>query len=335
MVLVLAALLAGACTRTPARLPGTPVPALPAALRVGEPGRGQPSVHAWPLDQYVLASILSELAPTGLDAETAERLFEVQAIVSRTYAVANLGRHAAEGFDLCTTTHCQRVDTRALAGSRWRTVAERAVARTAGVILVYDTRPASTVFHADCGGHTSAGRDVWGGEAHPYLAARRDDAPGRPEHQRWQVELDRAELRRALNHDSRTAVGSHGPALRVLRRDAVGRVLELEARGERTVRLRAEDFRARLGAELGPRALRSAWFTLHERGDRLRFDGRGFGHGVGLCQLGARARIVAGVPVPAVLAAYYPGTRLLAAGVHTGPPTLTLLVSPGALLPSF
>ncbi len=322
------ALLAAACAPPPVvRWPGAVEPRLPATIRIGEPGRGPSGVRRVPIEHYVLASILAEVAPADLRPDAAERLFEVQAVVARTYAAANLGRHAPEGFDLCTTTHCQVADFQHLRASRWRAVAERAVARTAGLVLLYREYPATTVFHADCGGHTSAASDVWGGPPLPYLAARRDDPPGRPAHQTWRFEVRRRELRTLLNADPRTAVGSRGPTLRILRRDAAGRVIELEARGTREVRLRGEEFRSHLVRTLGARSLRSAWFTVKERGEALVFEGRGFGHGVGLCQLGARARIEAGLAPADALKAYYPGTRLAAARLQAEPTSLALLPS--------
>ncbi len=266
-----------------------------------------------PLEQYVLATTLAELAPAALEPDAAERLFEVQAIVARTYAVANLGRHAAEGFDLCTTTHCQVADFARVTSSRWRAVAERAVTRTAGLILVYQGRPAETVFHADCGGHTSAAEDIWGGPPHPYLRAQRDDAPGRPSHGTWHFEVRWSDLRTILDRDPRTALGPGRPGLRVVRQDKVGRVLEIELRASRRIQARGEDFRAAVARTLGPRAIRSTWFRVRDRGDRLVFDGRGFGHGVGLCQVGAEAWIGAGRRPAVVLETYFPGTRLLAA----------------------
>jgi len=284
---------------------------------LGEPGRGPASVRDVPLEQYVLASVLAEVAPAGLDPEAAERLFEVQAIVARTYAAANPNRHAADGFDLCPTTHCQVVDFDRLASSPWRAVAERAVTRTAGLVLVYEGRPAETVFHADCGGHTSAAHDVWGGPARPYLPAQRDEVPGGTSHRTWRYEVRRGDLRAALNRDARTAVGDRGPSLRILRRDGVGRVVEIEARGARAVRLRGEAFRLSLVQIFGLRSIRSTWFRVRQSGDRLVFEGRGSGHGVGPCQLGAQARIAAGASPAAVLAAYYPGTHLARARVGT------------------
>ena len=93
-------------------------------------------------------------------------MFEVQAIVARTYAAAHRGRHAREGFDLCSTTHCQIYEPARLAAIAVGPGASSTrVQRTAGVILMYDGAPADAVYHADCGGWTSAadGRVGWAG----------------------------------------------------------------------------------------------------------------------------------------------------------------------------
>ena len=120
-----------------------------------------------PLEEYVQATAISEVAPAAGEFQTVERMLEVQTIISRTYAVSHLGRHAREGFDLCSTTHCQLFDPRRLRTSRWAAASSEAVARTAGVILTFDRQPAQALFHADCGGYTSTSSAVWGGVDRP------------------------------------------------------------------------------------------------------------------------------------------------------------------------
>ena len=294
-------------------LPAGAAPPIPAFVRVGHIEGRPGAIEQVPLEEYVLASILSEVAPAKADPAALERLFEVQAIVARTYAAANPGRHAADGFDLCATTHCQLVDFRRPATSSWKAQAERAVAHTVGVILLYDGRPAQTVFHADCGGHTSSSAEVWGGTPRPYLRGQPDDLPAGARHQTWRFETTVKSLSAALNKDARTAVGANLAGVDNLRRDAGGRILSLRLRGSRTVTVPADDFRAILARQFGPRSIMSTNFELRHERDRYLFEGRGFGHGVGLCQKGAQARTATGMSAPAVLAFYYPGTRPAAA----------------------
>jgi stage II sporulation protein D len=316
-----AAALACAPTRsTVPMLPAGAAPAIPAFVRVGNIEGRPDAIQQVPIEEYVLASVLSEVAPAKADPAALERLFEVQAIVARTYAAANPGRHTVEGFDLCATTHCQLVDFRRPATSSWKAQAERAVAHTVGVILSYDGRPAQTVFHADCGGHTSSAAEVWGGTPRPYLRGLPDNLPAGARHQTWRFEATAKSLLGALNKDSRTAVGANLEGVDILRRDAGGRVLSLRLRGPRTVTVPADDFRAILARQFGARSIMSAHFDLQRRQDSYLFEGRGFGHGVGLCQTGAQARTANGMSALAVLALYYPGTRPAAARPATSTP---------------
>jgi stage II sporulation protein D len=94
----------------------------------------------------------------------------------------------------------------------------------------------------------------------------------------------------------------------VVERDAAGRVVRLALEGSRRVTLRGTGFRAALSEVLGALALRSTLFTVSRSGERFVFEGRGFGHGVGLCQAGALARARAGETPHDILAFYYPGT---------------------------
>src|SRR6476620_5998444 len=112
-------------------------------------------------------------------------MFEVQAVIGRTYALAHLGRHAAEGFDVCTTTHCQLFQRSRLQTSRWAPQAAAAARRTSGMALWFGGAPADALFHADCGGRTSRAADVWGGTDRPYLSGITDGGPAEAAHAAW------------------------------------------------------------------------------------------------------------------------------------------------------
>ena len=135
----------------------------PDTLRVQVREGTQLVVREVPLEDYVAATALSELHLDVSDAAIAERAYEVQAVIARTYALSNRGRHAKDGFDLCSTTHCQLYEPARLTTSRWADTARDAVSRTAGELLWFGDGLARAVFHADCGGHTSNAAAVWGG----------------------------------------------------------------------------------------------------------------------------------------------------------------------------
>ena len=264
------------------------------------------------LEDYVRAAILSEFAPPSGDSADIEHMLEVQAVIARTYATAHIGRHEREGYDLCSTTHCQLYQPSRLKSSSWAPLAEQATAHTAGMVLWYGNGPASALFHADCGGHTSAAVDIWGGTARPYLKAAADDGAAQSAHTTWKYEAGRAQLTAALNTDTRTRVGKELREIKVAQRDDGGRAVLITLKGTRDLTVRGEDLRTVLTNTFGAKSIRSARFEVSRQGARFVFTGKGYGHGVGLCQAGAYARLRAGALPEQVLARYYPGTRLIA-----------------------
>jgi stage II sporulation protein D len=267
-------------------------------------------VREVPLEEYVLVSALSEVHPDAADERVAERTFEVQAIIARSYAVANAGRHAKEGFDLCSTSHCQLYDPARLQTSRWTAAAREAVRRTKGETLWFGRSPAHIVFHADCGGHTSDAASVWGGPDVPYLSGSADACPAR--HVAWSFTASKDTMREALNADPRTTVGNRLDRIEIAGKDAAGRAALVTLRGTRVFVVRGEIFREVAVRALGAKSIRSTLFTVRTTRAGFVFSGRGFGHGVGLCQAGALARLKAGASPQEVLAYYFPGTSVRA-----------------------
>lgn len=268
------------------------------------------TVRNVPLEEYVRGAIVAEFAPGSGQPDVVERMLEVQAVIGRTFAIAHVGRHRADGFDVCTTTHCQLFDPARVATSRWAAQSAEAVKQTVGTVLWFDGGPATALFHADCGGRTSSAGDVWGGTERPYLVSVADDGPAEAAHATWRYAASRAAVLGALNKDPRTRAGSRLDGLQVLDRDHAGRVERIAIHGAEERIVRGETLREVLGLTLGPRTVRSTLFDVRRDGGRFVFEGRGFGHGVGLCQAGALARVRAGEKLTAILQRYYPGTRL-------------------------
>jgi len=304
VILVMAAAACGGPT-PPAVPPAGNAIALPGDVRVRLNGQ----VTRVPLEEYVLGTVLAEIAPANDPPDVVARIYGIQAIIARTYAAYHRGRHEHEGFDLCDATHCQVYQPDRVRTSRFAAAARQAVADTRGQILAYGARPAEALFHADCGGHTAAAEVIWGGRV-PYLVGTVDAVPDQT-HRVWQFTVTREQLRTALNAAPTTAVGVELRGVRIASRDASGRAMTLEVSGEHSRTLRGEQVRAAVNQRHGAFAIRSTRFTLSLDGDDYRFDGTGWGHGVGLCQVGAMARIRRGEAVSSVLATYYPGARLL------------------------
>ena len=309
-------MLSGCAARQPppaarGRLPAGPPVGDGGTLRVDVGPPGARRIAPVTLDAYVRDVVVSEIAVAAADGALAGAVYEAQAIVARTYAVRGRGRHAAEGFDLCATTHCQVFRRDAWRASRWAQVIDQAVARTRGLVLAWDGRPIEAVFHAHCGGHTSAAADVWRGGSAPYLQAVADPycVRERPARWSWRTALD--DLRLTLNGRPRTSVGTRLDGIQVVRRDAGGRASDVLLAGDRAPVVSGEDMRLAILARHGAATLQSTRFDVRRAGAAVVFDGAGAGHGVGLCQIGLIGRVRAGQRAVAILETYYPGARVM------------------------
>jgi stage II sporulation protein D len=185
------------------------------------------------------------------------------------------------------------------------------VRQTIATVLWFHNAPADAVFHADCGGRTSRADEVWSGVGQPYLVSIQDDGPAAAAHATWRYETTGSALIAALNKDGRTKVGAALRGVQVMERDVAGRAERIAIHGSQEHIVRGEEFRDVLSQTFGAHAIRSTWFEVRRSGSSYIFEGRGFGHGVGLCQAGALARIRAGAKLSAVLEQYFPGTRLV------------------------
>ena len=271
------------------------------SVRVGVYKDGRYTVERVPMETYVARVLAGEAA-----RESPPAALEALAIVIRTYATTNLGRHTAAGFDLCDQTHCQVMRTATAATTR-------AAVATAGQRLYYQGTPATVYYSASCGGHTQRPSGVWPGAADPpYLPVQDDDAcEGTPA---WSSTVAVADLQRSLR-----SAGFAGTlrGLHIDGRDASGRVLALSLTGMTPNRISGQDVRMAVARTLGPLVLQSAAFEVAREGAAYRFSGHGFGHGVGLCVIGSVKRATRGESAAAMLAVYFPGTTIGTSGGTT------------------
>jgi SpoIID/LytB domain protein len=267
-------------------------------VRVGILRGASYDVTTMPLETYVARVLAGEAARDSPPAA-----LEALAIAIRTFALANLGRHRADGFDLCDQTHCQVV--------RAATAATGSAAQaTSGQFLLHDGAPASIYYSASCGGRTERPSAVWpGADDPPYLPSRRDDACGGEP--RWEAELRLEDLRRALR-----AAGFKGTlrTVRVASRNESGRVTRLIVEGLTPGEISGQDLRMAVARSLGSQHLLSTAFELRRAGDSYRFTGRGSGHGVGLCVMGSVHLAAQGSNPRAILERYFPGLTISSGG---------------------
>ncbi|HKZ77995.1 MAG TPA: SpoIID/LytB domain-containing protein [Pyrinomonadaceae bacterium] len=263
--------------------------------------------HTLSLEDYVLGVVTAE-GSTENEPEALKAL----AVAARTYAVRNLGRHRPEGFDFCSTTHCQRfVISTSGRVFQPREAVLAAVRSTQGLVLLENTgQVADSYFSASCGGMTADVQRLWGGKPVAYLHGVVDDYCATGPHYEWTDVISNTELATALSGDSRTDVGKTIRKLSILKRDATGRVelIALEGDGHRTVS--GWDLKIIVGRKLGWHLLKSSRFDVECNGAGFVFHGTGFGHGLGLCQEGAHVMAGRGATYTAILAKYFPGLEV-------------------------
>lgn len=249
-----------------------------------------------PVESYVERVVASESGPTD-----SPQSLQALAIAVRTFALHEA--HGHTDYDLCDSTHCQLLHW---GGNRARQPAARAAAlATAAETLWFHSRRALAYFNKDCGGRTVSPVEIWPRAcAVPYLASRSDRYCTGGGGNEWSSELSRAELSNAL---AATGVAAPGwQHLTVERRGESGRVVTLHLDA---TQVSAEPFRLAVGQALGWNRIPSTWFEVSQQGDRFLFHGRGWGHGVGLCQKGAAAMAAGGHSTEQIVQQYFPGAQ--------------------------
>lgn len=265
-------------------------------------------VATLPIERYVELVVSAESGA----ADSAESL-KALAVVARSFAVSPT--HGHHDFDVCDSTHCQWV--------RWRStaVAYTATLATAGESLWSHGSRAAVYFHQNCGGRTAAANEVWPARTtaarSSNLISLADPYCQRVGSSEWSATISRSDLTQAL-----AAAGLAAPGWKILR------IAERGESGRATVllvdstRISAEDFRLAVGRVLGWNRIRSNWFEISAQDDSFLFHGRGSGHGVGLCQVGAAEMAREGRSYREILAQYFPGATL--GEVTTGSAWLSL-----------
>lgn len=274
-------------------------------------GEGLVVANRVAVEDYLVGVVNAEMgrrAPGELEALAA------QAVVSRTVAVRAIDRAPQRGFDLLATV----ADQAYLGVSAELPQGAEAVSRTRGMVLTHGGAPIDAFFHSTCGGRTAEPTEIFSGAGgRTYLRTVSDQAPGGTDYcaisprYRWREEWTATQLAATLRETLRRPALGRVDGVEVTRRGSTGRVL--------TVLVRHADGRELIeGANavrqaLRPPAgglLRSSDFALAGTGGGLVAEGRGAGHGVGMCQWGAVGRAREGSRWQEILAAYFPGTEL-------------------------
>lgn len=250
------------------------------------------------LEEYLYGVMLPEISPNW-----PEETLKAQAVISRTYILRNLNKHSAQGFSLCDSVHCQVY--RGLAGEDPRT--NKAVDTTRGEILVYNDEPIDAFFHSTCGGYTEKPSNVWGSPSDPeYLQGVKCNFCEDDPRYYWEHTLNKNKIASVLRKKGYPI--EKVKKIEVYKKGNGGRISKLEitdGRGKKHILL-ANQFRI----FFNPENQRSTFVEIKAYSDAYQFKGKGWGHGVGLCQWGARGMGLKDHSYQEILRYYYPGAKL-------------------------
>lgn len=246
---------------------------------------------------------------------------KAQAVAARTYTYKRIAERRGEMYDVVAT-----VADQVYGGTQIEDpISDGAIRATADIVMTYRDSLIYAYYHSTCGGTTANVEDVWDKPAAPYLRSRRDTDNGgkaycaASRYFTWKVTWPAAAFSSILLRYG-TAAFPAGPAIKgsvreieVTERYACGRVAACRIRtSSGSVTYGGDRIRFAMRRDVPDRPiLWSSRFEVVAGGpNRIELAGRGYGHGVGMCQMGAIGRARAGQSYEQILRAYYTGIGL-------------------------
>lgn len=278
-------------------------------LEVLVPADGAPwrVVNRLPLERYLLGVVPGEMPADSFPRHA----LGAQAVAARTYALFQI---LAGSREARIHVHADDRSQVYLGGGMPNPNAVEAVEQTRGQVLLHHGSVFETFYHSTCGGATRSVSDWFGGDPIEPLSSVDCQGCGSSKYYRWETRVSEERLRAALDPVCRRHRIAMGEVLAVEPVDAApgGHCAYVRIRHEQgTFEMDAERFRRAYNVEVGKeRQLRSTSFVAERKGDEFHFTGRGWGHGVGLCQVGAKGYAERQMHYDWILAWYYPGSEL-------------------------
>jgi stage II sporulation protein D len=244
------------------------------------------------MDEYIAGVTEAEAG-----ARTYHEFYKVQAILARTFALAHINKHVTEGFSLCDQVHCQ-----AYYGKPKDNSVVRAVFSTRGKVVVDDNlNLIIAAFHSNSGGQTANSEDVWGSKT-PYLRSINDTFSVCMPNSAWERKLLAEDWLSYLKIKHNFPVDNEEGRFAALNFAQPMRKIFLECNNSKVpLKNIRQDFQ-----------LKSTFFSITPSGkDSVIFRGRGYGHGLGMCQEGAMRMARLGYTYMDILNFYYQNIQLI------------------------
>ncbi len=247
-------------------------------------------INELPLEQYLVGLINSEISSTWPMESV-----KAQAVIARTFAVYKRNERKKSLYHLESTVMDQAYDGSDSEDSR----AARGVHETEGLVLTYNGAVIQAFYHAACGGRTEDSANVWGTSL-PYLKGVACQYCASASSGVWEQAIPLSRIESALKLSGLTDIRISG----MNNRGRVKNLLFSTSRG--VVSIPATKFRMTIGSTI----IKSTNLNVSIESGIAYFSGKGYGHGVGLCQWGAKQRALDGFTFAEILSYYYPGTEL-------------------------
>ncbi len=217
---------------------------------------------------------------------------KTQAILVRTYAIKNMYKHSGSGFSLCDDIHCQ-----AYKGKSRNSLINKAVEETRGIVLTdLQNNPLTTPYHSNCGGETSDASDVWQKDI-TCLVKTKDPFCTQSPNAKWTKRIQVSDWEHYLRI-SGIYIENARPADYEFNQLTREKFYRFKNQKVLLTRIR-DDWN-----------LKSTFFSVASEGNILILKGKGFGHGVGLCQEGAIEMARVGYTFADILHFYFRNFRM-------------------------
>jgi stage II sporulation protein D len=245
---------------------------------------------------------------------------KAQAVAARTYAMTHQGQYSKQ-YDMYADVRDQMY--KGIVSETF--ISDKAVATTHGILLTFKDKLVKCYYHSTCGGHTANINKVWGTKPVPYLSGLPDtDLNGKvfcrasgysSWYESWEVGRLADIVKRHIKSATKKAAGKFSKltGLEVVKRTSSGRVETLKIETDREpILVKGDRIRWALRRDTPEEPiLRSSWFEIEKFGPKVLIRGKGMGHGIGMCQMGAMGRARIGQNFIDILYAYYQGTQLV------------------------
>jgi stage II sporulation protein D len=226
---------------------------------------------------------------------------KAQAIASRTYALYQIRENAHKHYHLYSDVGSQVYN--GVYAERYRT--NKAADETRGKVLIWKDKPIPAFFHSTCGGYTEKAANLWKLDLPPLSGVKCGYCNNSP-HYSWHYDIETGTLAEVLK-PAGFMVDSID-SIKVSARNRSGRVEGIVIKGHNHSELiKAKDLRNLVG----PLLFKSTNFEVSLKNDKAYFTGKGWGHGVGMCQWGAFAMAKQKKTAEQILLYYYPGARIV------------------------